>query len=274
MRNVCENCARLGLDARLLTAVGDDPFGRLIVDSCREAGVGISHLVTVPGAASSVYVSLLDETGDMAVACSDMNILKRLSPADIDAAAPFLTGAACACIDGNPTPEVIAHTARLLQKAGVPLFFDPVSTAHARKFRGLTGLFHTSKPNRLELEVLSGRPAGDDDALAAAAQVLMDQGLRRVFVTLGPDGVYYRDAEGVSRFYRPPPLLPGELKNATGGGDAFLAGLISSWFEALPLEQTLQRAAAAARLTVRCEDTVFADLSLLRINQLLGGLPN
>ena len=42
-RNIAENLARLGVEVELLTALGGDGLQRLIIESCRAAGVGYSY---------------------------------------------------------------------------------------------------------------------------------------------------------------------------------------------------------------------------------------
>ena len=79
-RNVCENLARLGADVKLLSCVGDDTFGAFIRRSCEDAGIDASHLHEAKGAASSMYLSILDADGDMLVGMSDMRIIQEHMP--------------------------------------------------------------------------------------------------------------------------------------------------------------------------------------------------
>jgi len=53
--NVATHLARLGHRVAWFSAVGDDPFGRIIVDHLAGVGVDTSHVVTVPGAPTGVY---------------------------------------------------------------------------------------------------------------------------------------------------------------------------------------------------------------------------
>ena len=79
-RNVLENLARLGVRTKLISAVGADLYGEMVLRSSASAGIDISGVVTVPGAASSCYISVLDQKGDMLVAMSDMGILENVTP--------------------------------------------------------------------------------------------------------------------------------------------------------------------------------------------------
>jgi pseudouridine kinase len=264
MRNICENAARLGVPTELFSAVGSDVLGEFILASCENAHVGTGLVRRFSDSSSSAYVSALDERGEMYVAFSDMTITSRLTPADFDAALPTLHSAGAVCMDGNLTREFLEYAAKKLAADGIPLFFDPVSTTYAEKFVGLLSYFHTAKPNRLELAVLSGMPVTDEASVVAATERLMDLGLQRVFVTLGEEGVYYRDRNGRSRRYHPD-VVP--MKNATGAGDAFTAGLISSFFDGLSVDDTLRRACACSALAVSAEETVSPHISIAEVEQ-------
>ena len=194
-RNILENAARLGLDARLVSAVGGDVFGRLILARSAAAGMDVSNVLVLPDAASSTYMTVLEPSGEMLVAVSDMSILAQLPEAYLAERAPLLRGAAAiACDPSLPEGTIL----RLLALAGeTPVFVDPVSTAYARKLLPHVGRFHTVKPNRMELSILAELDAVEDAALKPAIARLLEKGCRRVYVTLGPEGCCYGDASGL-----------------------------------------------------------------------------
>ena len=194
-RNILENAARLGLDARLVSAVGGDVFGRLILARSAAAGMDVSNVLVLPDAASSTYMTVLEPSGEMLVAVSDMSILAQLPEAYLAERAPLLRGAAAIACDPSLPEETIL---RLLALAGeTPVFVDPVSTAYARKLLPHVGRFHTVKPNRMELSILAELDAVEDAALKPAIARLLEKGCRRVYVTLGPEGCCYGDASGL-----------------------------------------------------------------------------
>jgi len=78
-RNVAENLARLGVDCRLISAIGDDHYGQMLMRLCREAGIDMQYVQEFASAATSTYLSVLDDTGDMPVAVADMSIIDNLS---------------------------------------------------------------------------------------------------------------------------------------------------------------------------------------------------
>lgn len=257
-RNILENAARLGLDARLVSAVGGDVFGRLILARSAAAGMDVSNVLVLPDAASSTYMTVLEPSGEMLVAVSDMSILVQLPEAYLAERAPLLRGAAAiACDPSLPEGTIL----RLLALAGeTPVFVDPVSTAYARKLLPHVGRFHTVKPNRMELSILAELDAVEDAALKPAIARLLEKGCRRVYVTLGPEGCCYGDASGLFLRAKLRPIA--RMENATGAGDAFTAATIYGHVHALPPEETLNLALAAGSVAIRSAETVSPEMSI------------
>ena len=113
VRNVLENCARLGLKTQLASAVGDDDYGVMLRRSCERLGIGTDCLFTRPGQNSSCYISIMDGAGDMLVAMSDMRIMKTMDGSFVENSLEMLNGADLVACDGNLSPEAIAALTEL-----------------------------------------------------------------------------------------------------------------------------------------------------------------
>ena len=92
-RNIAHNMALLGVDVKMLTALGDDLYAQKIGASCAELGIDLSHSPVIPGGHTSTYLFINDENGDMALAVSDMDIYEHLTPAFLASRAPLLNNA-------------------------------------------------------------------------------------------------------------------------------------------------------------------------------------
>ena len=110
-RNIAHNMALLGVDVRMLTAFGDDMNAQRIAASCGELGIDISQCLTVPGAATSTYLFIADEHGDMALAVSDMDIYDHVTPAFLSGRARLLQNAQLIVVDTNIPAQSIAWLA-------------------------------------------------------------------------------------------------------------------------------------------------------------------
>ena len=253
-RNIAHNMALLGLDTRLLTAFGDDLNAQKLAASCGELGIDISQSPVIPGGRTSTYLFINDERGDMALAVSDMEIYRHLTPQALAQRHKLLDASQVVVIDTNIPAESIAW---LAENCAAPLFADPVSTAKAVKLKPVLGKLHTLKPNRLEAELLSGVPITGEASLNKAADALLETGLRRVFISLGAEGVFAADHSGRVQL----PCLSAELVNATGCGDAFMAAIAWAYLRGTDLADTARAGLAASSIAMESRETINPAMS-------------
>ncbi len=248
-RNMAHNMALMGLDVRLVTVFGDDLNARKIAAGCAEVGIDVSQSPFLPGEHTSTYLFITDEGGDMALAVSDMEIYQRLTPQFLAQRQKLLDGAQVVVADTNPPAESLAY---LADHCTAPIFCDPVSTAKAEKLRPILGKLHTLKPNRIEAELLSGVEIRDETSLRRAADTLLETGLRRVFISLGSDGVFAADHHAAVQL----PVFPGTMVNTTGCGDAFMAAITWAYLRGSDLEETARLGLAASSIAMESGETI------------------
>lgn len=256
--NICENAARIGAKVKLITAVGDDLYGETIRRECLSAGIDTEGFLTVSGESSSTYLSLHHHTGEMAVALSDMRVLQKLSVDFLEEQKEVIKGAGAIVMDTGLPEEVLRYVTDTYGEE-IPIFADPVSTTYAQKLRGNLRGYHTVKPNLLETQVLAGMEIKTRQDLETAAGRLLSQGLVQLVVSLGRDGVYYRDREGLALWAGGKPME--RVVNATGAGDAFMGGLLAAFLRGDPVEEALPFAVAASRMAISHRNTINPDIS-------------
>jgi len=262
-RNIAHNASLLGVDIKLLTAYGDDLYGQRVNSSCAELGIDISHAQKVPGAATSTYLYIAAEDGEMALALSDMAVCDRITPAYLASNLSLLQNARVVIADANIPQESLLY---LAENCKAPLFCDPVSTKKAPKLLPILSKIHTLKPNRLEAELLSGIPIRTKKDVAAAAKKLLKAGIQRVFISMGADGVFAADSKESLWL----PNLPGSMVNTTGCGDAFMGALVWAWLEELDLRQSALAGLAAGSLAMESEETINPAMNAAALKQRMG----
>jgi len=243
-RNIAENLARLGANVRLMSAVGNDHHGRLLLEHGRSAGIDMQHVQISESNPTSTYMSILDGRGDMHAAVNDMAVMDELDASALQSHESILRQAELIVADTNLRESAVEW---LCQNVGdTPLFVDTVSTLKAGRVAAHLEAVHTLKSNESEAESLSGIGARTKADRAQLADWFHARGVERLFVTLGKRGVFYsaHDASGIEK-----PRLT-VTRNTGGAGDAFLAGLALAWIEERPLLAAVRFALAAAELTI------------------------
>lgn len=260
-RNIGENLVKLGVDTRLISVVGDDVYGNKIIEEARLLGLNMQDSLVLKGQSTSTYLSVLNEKGDMAVAISHMDIYDNLDIDFIKQKKHVIDNSRLCIIDANISEKVIEYI--VTHSRDKDFFLDTVSTSKAMRVKDIIGYFHTIKPNKVEAEVLSGIVINNYEDLRRAAEFFINNGVKRVFITLGENGVFYYDGKRANNIKVP------KIKviNATGAGDAFVAGLAFSHLNDFDIDHTARFAMASSILALSHEDTINPNMSLENVNK-------
>lgn len=253
-RNIAHNMALMGVDVKMLTAIGEDVHGNRVTESCAELGIDVSHALRLSDCATSTYLYIADDQGEMAIAISDMAICDRITPGYLAANSQVLQNARVVVADANIPAESLVW---LAENCTAPLFCDPVSTIKAEKLRPILSKIHTLKPNRLEAELLSGVPIREKQDAELAAKALLEKGVQRVFLSMGADGVYASDSTQQMWLQN----QPGSMVNTTGCGDAFMAALVWAYLQEMELKDSALAGLAAGAIAMESVETINPAMS-------------
>jgi pseudouridine kinase len=98
---------------------------------------------------------------------------------------------------------------------------DPVSITKAKRIKPHLSAFDTLKPNRLEAELFTGVKIDTIADAKKAAQIMLDQGVKNVFISLGKDGIL---GANQSQMLHVSPFKT-KIVNANGAGDCTMAAI-------------------------------------------------
>ena len=258
-RNIAHNMSLMGVDVKMLTAMGEDVHGNRVLESCAELGIDASHALRLSDCATSTYLYIADDRGEMAIAISDMAICDRITPGYLAANSQVLQNARVVVADTNIPAESLVW---LAENCTAPLFCDPVSTIKAEKLKPILHRIHTLKPNRLEAELLSGIPIREKQDAEKAAKALIEKGVQRVFLSMGADGMYA--ATALEQLWLE--NLPGNMVSTTGCGDAVTAALVWAYLQELDLRGSALAGLAAGSIAMESPETINPAMSATALN--------
>ena len=256
-RNIAHNLTLLGIDVELITATGDDPLGMEMLKKCESIGLDTSLSVMVPGGSSSVYLFINDEKGEMDLALSHVDIVKKITPEYIESIIDVINSASAVVADCNLSQETLL---KLMEICEVPLYVDTVSVTHADKIKGHLEGIDTLKPNLLEAEFLSDMIIENEYDCLEAARALINQGVKRVFISMGPHGMLAADKDHAIMADR----YPATVRSTTGAGDSAMAAIVWSSLneEGDGLTAQAMAANAAASATISVDHTIHPGMSV------------
>lgn len=265
-RNISENMARLGLHVSLITVLCEDSFAQVIKESCAKASIDISDSYILPGGVTTAYLAILGDDGDMSLALSDTEALDQFPLEHIIKKEHVLKNSSIIVVDAVLPSDVMDYI--LANFKNQAIFVDPVSIGKAKSIKSKIGLFHTLKCNRLEAEYLSDVSINSKDDVKKAADALIKLGVTNVFITLGNEGVYYQTKDE-SGFVASKPVA---VKNATGAGDAFMAGLVYGHLKELPVKESVQFATTLSALALESVHTVNPNITTKVVKERMENL--
>lgn len=258
-RNIGENLLRLGIKTKLISVLGDDIYGSKILEESAIIGLDMSDCLVLKGESTSTYLAVLDETHDMSVAISGMDIYERMTADFIKGKKYVIDNSKLCILDTNIPKTVIEHL--LNNHRNTDFFLDTVSTAKAKRVKNLIGKVHTLKSNKIEVEAITGIHINNDNDLKKNCEYLLNLGVKKIFITLGKDGVFYSD-NTVMKKIKAKNVKP---VNTTGAGDAFMAALVYCYLNNINIDESARIATAASVIALSHENTINPNISIENI---------
>jgi pseudouridine kinase len=253
-RNIAENLARLGFNITFISAFGTDGFSDELIASCEDLGIDTSLSYTKNGARACTYVNMLDSRGELLLAASDMTLTESFPPDLLSKTVRHLGTIDLMILDANLTEELL--TAATEHYNGT-IVGEAVSAAKAGRLRSILPRLHAVKANACELAALTGREIRNDLDVAEAGRSLLDEGVERVFVTMGKDGACCIERNGIVRT----PGFPANVRSVTGAGDAFCAAIAYGVYHGDESRSILMLGAAMSHITLESPFAVSRDMT-------------
>jgi 2-dehydro-3-deoxygluconokinase len=254
--NVAIGLARLGHDARWVSALATDPLGEMVRKGLDSEGVDTRFIEQSSGSTALMVKAprpglepeVIYYRSHSVMAHSDLS--EHAQAALEGAAMLYLTGITPAL---SPScRRAFLHWIDTAERLGVDIWFDP---NHRRK------LWSDEQARELLAPLLprfSGVLAGKDEAQmllqsvasgAELAEQLHRSGVRHAVVKDGENGSFYHG--GRERAHVPAYPVK-QVIDPVGAGDAFGAGVVSGCLENLSWEESLRRGNALGAISCQC----------------------
>lgn len=208
--------ARLcGADVCMVARVGGDLFGPATIENFRKLGIDSTYVKQVEGLSSGVAPIFVEPNGQNRILVVK-GANDAIKPSDVDDAADLLKSVDCIVLQFEIPVETVYYTIRFARKHGIRCILNP-APAQAIDMKALEGLDYFV-PNESEAEAITGMPVKNPEDARKCARKLIDNGIRRVIITLGANGSLLASREGTEH------IAPFAVQSvdSTGAGDAFI----------------------------------------------------
>ncbi|MHC4642602.1 MAG: ribokinase [Planctomycetota bacterium] len=227
--------AKLGAQVFFIAKLGDDIFGLQSLNNFKKEGVNTKYVLQTQEAPSGVALIMVDDEGNNVIVVAP-GANHKLSPEDVKEAESDIASSGALVAQLEVPIETIEFAAGLANKSNVPFILDP---APAQKLSPeLLNMVDVLTPNETEAQILTGIEVKDKESAEAAAQKLLECGVKNVILTMGASGYLSVGKEG-KEFVAARKVTAAD---STAAGDAFTGSLAAG----LAKGQTLSEAASFA----------------------------
>lgn len=268
--------ARLGLRVAFCGVVGDDAFGRFMLEEMAGRGIDVSACTVDPSRPTGATVILTSGT-DRAI----LTAMGAIGALDVDVVPQSLIARArhlhsgCFYLQETSRERLPAFFAAARDR-GLTTSFDTNWDPAGRWDGGVAAMLQASDvffPNATEARRIARVDDVDEAAwaLAAKGSIGRTDGGPIVAVKLGADGALACRAGGpIVRV----PAMTTEPADTTGAGDSFNAGFLRAWLDGGDMRESLQLGAVCGALSTRAVGGVDGQATLPEARQALASWAN
>ncbi|XP_009803607.1 pseudouridine kinase isoform X1 [Nicotiana tabacum] len=210
-RNVADCISKLEARPFMISAVGFDMAGNLLLGHWESAGLSTEGIQRNRNIETAVVCYIFDEKGEVAAGVARVeSIEKFLTPRWIEKFKCKISSAPILMVDANLTSSSLEASCQMAAQFNTPVWFEPVSVAKSRRVASVVQYISFASPNEDELIAMANAISGRDifhpirkdhgtiklsteclfQMLKPAIWLLLDKGVKVVVVTLGSHGVF------------------------------------------------------------------------------------
>jgi len=226
------DCAKLGMNALAVGAVGEDEKGRFVLSTLEGFGISTHAMQRHPGVHTAASILAVRPNGERPClhvrgASDALLITPEEYPSVLDARFVHMGGnGLLGKMDGEPTRALLAAAKAANRITTFDLIF--ATAPLMGKLKAAMPYVDYFVPSIEEATALCGHTDPRD-----AAKYFHDLGVMTCVLTMGGDGCYV--SSGDARFFLPAHDI--RVVDTTGCGDAFTGGLIAALHRGWDIEQ-------------------------------------
>ena len=225
---------RLGARVSMIGAVGNDEYGKKLIDNLKLAHVNTKKIFKMNDVNTGNAFINVDKSGENSiVVVSGAN--EKITKEFIDNNICYIKRAKIIVMQLEIPIEVVTYVAKIAKELGKIVVVDP-APARCDLPDELFSNVDIMKPNETELQTLSGINLNNEEDILKGAKILLNKGVKNVIVTLGANGSMLVNANGYKKF----DALKVDVVDTTAAGDSFTAGLVNSLVLGKSLEDAIK----------------------------------
>jgi ribokinase len=236
--------SRLGAEVTLVGKVGNDNWGKTLIDNLVQNNVDIKGVFTDNTYDTGIAVIILDENGsNRIIVYPGANLGVNFD--DIDRVINDKCDYDAILLQLEIPLDTVYYIIEKANKFKIPIILDagPAQVIPLEKLKGITII----SPNETEAEKLTGLEIKDMDDVIKASKIILDQtDAKFVIMKLGERGALIRDSHG----YKLISAFKVDPVDTTAAGDSFTGALAIKYCMNCSIEEAVTYACAVGAITV------------------------
>ncbi len=225
-RNVVEDIANMELRPTYIGIVDDTPMGNEVLTKLKKHKVNTDYVITVPDG-MGLWLAVFDNNGDVAGSISKRPNAYPILEVLMEKGDEIFQNASSVVLQVDLHKDIVKRVFELSKKYNVKNYALVSNMSIAAERRDFLQEFECFICNRQEAGLLflddySKTPA--DELQQILSDKITRANIKSMVVTLGKDGAVYADRNGLKGYC---PARNVQVKDTTGAGDAFCAGVVS-----------------------------------------------
>jgi len=263
-RNVAHNLVKLNVPINLIGAIGNDSFGEIILNEMKSLNIETEYVKISEHFQTGVYLAILNESRDMHVSISDMDIMEEVDTVFVEGKKDIILNSKIIFLDTNLNTDVINYVLKLVKNKNIKVIINAVSIAKVKKLLQVDKKVDYLTLNFMELNSLLGENLefSNREGIIKSIQEKISN-FTNIVITNGAYGIYYfnkDDNNNVLTFFPVKEMNSEEIVDTNGAGDAFTAGFIYGLYNDLTMNQSIDYGIKASQITMKSYKTVSDEL--------------
>lgn len=254
-RNVVEDIANMELRPTFLSIVDDTPMGSAVVEKLKNHKVNCQYVQTIPDGMGT-WLVVFDNSGDVAGSISKRPIMRPLIDILEEKGDEIFANADSIVLEVDLEKELVKKVLELGKKHNKKLFGLVSNMSLAVQRRDFIKQFDCLICNQLEAGILFADDYSEkspEELCEIISNKVSQASFPALVVTMGSEGSVYADYTGVKGVCPPRKV---QVKDTTGAGDAFCAGVAAAMTYGKTLAEAVEIGTMLAASVITSTDNV------------------
>lgn len=269
-RNVAENLAGLQIPVIFASTVDRTGIGQEVVTRLQKAKVDVNYMSFSEACGMGFWLALLDNTGDLAGAISQMPDLIAYQRYIQSKGQEVIEKATHIVLELDLNIDISRNVLNWAKAAKKPVYGIPGNLSVINQFPDVLSGIDCFVCNNIEAAKLMNVKLdtnNHENIINELTKFVDAHNMGSMVITLGSAGaIYYDSRTKMSGFQG---IFPVDVLDTSGAGDAFFSGTVKGLVEGEPLNKSVAYGAKVASWTIQCKENNCPDLKLKITNDPL-----